>query len=96
LGPGRASAQSLDAVRNVDTALPELAGGQLLNRCSNCRIRNFLSDFRNGDTAMLAEKFFLILETLLRTQSQTHSDGSTRVVRTSPHIPIQFPTQSWK
>ena len=27
--------------RNVDTALPELAGGQPLNRCSNCRIRNF-------------------------------------------------------
>jgi hypothetical protein len=45
---------------------------------------------------MLAEKFVLILESLIRTQGQTHSDGSPRVVSTSPHIPIQLPTQSGK
>jgi len=35
---------------------------------------------------MLAEKFFLYLETLIR--SQSHSDGSPRVVSTSPHVPL--------
>ena len=45
---------------------------------------------------MLAEKFVLILESLIRTKGQTHSDGSPRVVSTSPHIPIQLPTQSGK
>ena len=34
---------------------------------------------------MLAEKFFLILESLIR--SQAHADGSPRVVSSSPHIP---------
>ncbi|MCC8981207.1 hypothetical protein [Bradyrhizobium acaciae] len=38
---------------------------------------------------MLAEKFFLLLETLLN--GQTHSDGSPRVVSTSPHIPVELP-----
>jgi len=35
---------------------------------------------------MLAEKFFLYLETLIR--SRSHSDGSPRVVSTSPHVPV--------
>ncbi|BBC00322.1 MULTISPECIES: hypothetical protein [Bradyrhizobium] len=38
---------------------------------------------------MLAEKFILLLETLLN--GQTHSDGSPRVVSTSPHIPVKLP-----
>jgi hypothetical protein len=38
---------------------------------------------------MLAEKFFLILESLIR--AQTHSDGSPRVVSTSPHVPVKLP-----
>ncbi len=38
---------------------------------------------------MLAEKFFLTLESLIRTQ--THSDGSPRVVSTSPHVPVKLP-----
>ncbi|SHH29328.1 hypothetical protein SAMN05444169_6743 [Bradyrhizobium erythrophlei] len=46
------------------------------------------------DTAMLAEKFFLMLESLIKTQGQTHSDGSPRIVSTSPHVPVQLPTRS--
>jgi hypothetical protein len=38
---------------------------------------------------MLAEKFFLILESLIR--SQTHTDGSTRIVSSSPHVPVTLP-----
>ncbi len=45
---------------------------------------------------MLAEKFLLVVESLIRTQSQTHSDGSTRVVSTSPHVPVQLPVRSGK
>jgi hypothetical protein len=38
---------------------------------------------------MLAEKFFLILETI-----RSHvGDGSVRVVSTSPHIPIKLPPE---
>jgi hypothetical protein len=37
---------------------------------------------------MLAEKFFLLLEALLKTQS--HADGSPRVISTSPHVPIRL------
>jgi len=36
---------------------------------------------------MLAEKFFLMLETL---RSQRHEDGATRVVSTSPHVPVKL------
>jgi hypothetical protein len=41
------------------------------------------------DTPMLAEKFFLLLETLIK--SRTYPDGSPRVVSTSPHIPVELP-----
>jgi len=36
---------------------------------------------------MLAEKFFLLLETL---RSHSHPDGGRRVVSTSPHVPIKL------
>lgn len=39
---------------------------------------------------MLAEKFLLLLETLLRSRS-THPDGSPRVVSNSPHVPVELP-----
>jgi hypothetical protein len=38
---------------------------------------------------MLAEKFFLYLEALIKSQ-QTHSDGSPRVVSSSPHVPVKL------
>jgi hypothetical protein len=37
---------------------------------------------------MLAEKFFLVLETL---KSHTWPDGSPRVTSTSPHVPVKLP-----
>jgi len=40
---------------------------------------------------MLAEKFFLVLETL---KSHASSDGSPRVVSTAPHVPIQLPRRT--
>ena len=45
---------------------------------------------------MLAEKFFLMLESMIKTQGQTHADGSPRVISTSPHVPVQLPTRSGK
>ena len=41
---------------------------------------------------MLAEKFFLYLEALFKSQqSLTYTDGSPRVVSSSPHIPVSLP-----
>jgi len=40
---------------------------------------------------MLAEKFFLVLETLI---SRTNPDGGPRVESTSRQIPIKLPRQS--
>ena len=37
---------------------------------------------------MLAEKFMLVLEALIR--NRPHPDGSPRVVSTSPHIPVKL------
>ncbi len=38
---------------------------------------------------MLAEKFFLYLEALIKSQ-QTHADGSPRVISSSPHVPVKL------
>jgi hypothetical protein len=45
---------------------------------------------------MLAEKFFLFLESLKRSQaySQTYSDGSVRIASSSPHVPVKLPEQT--
>ncbi len=40
---------------------------------------------------MLAEKFFLYLEALIK--SQGHADGSPRVISSSPHIPVNLPAR---
>jgi len=41
---------------------------------------------------MLAEKFFLYLEALIKSQqSLNYADGSTRVVSASPHVPVKLP-----
>jgi hypothetical protein len=42
---------------------------------------------------MLAEKFFLVLESLIR-GDRTHPDGSPRIISTSPHIPVKLPNQN--
>ena len=46
--------------------------------------------FRRGD-AMLAEKFILLLEALIK--SAQYPDGSYRVKNTSPHVPVELPTK---
>jgi hypothetical protein len=43
---------------------------------------------------MLAEKFFLLLESLKR--SQAYTDGAPRVVSSSPHVPIKLPRENEK
>ena len=40
---------------------------------------------------MLAEKFILLLEALIK--SAQYPDGSYRVKNTSPHVPIELPTK---
>jgi hypothetical protein len=42
---------------------------------------------------MLAEKFILLLETL---RSHAQPDGSTRVVSSSPHVPVKLPSETAK
>jgi hypothetical protein len=44
-------------------------------------------------TPMLAEKFILVLETVI---SRTYPDGSPRIVSTSRHVPIKLPSESGK
>ena len=39
---------------------------------------------------MLAEKFVLLLESLIR--NQVHPDGGPRIVSSSPHIPVKLPS----
>jgi hypothetical protein len=42
---------------------------------------------------MLAEKFILLLETVI---SRSYPDGSPRIVSTSRHVPIKLPSESGK
>lgn len=42
---------------------------------------------------MLAEKFFLMLEAIKRSN---YSDGRTRVISTSPHVPVKLPVSAAK
>lgn len=41
---------------------------------------------------MLSEKFFLVLESLIR-GDRTYPDGSPRIISTSPHVPMKLPSQ---
>ena len=45
---------------------------------------------------MLAEKFLLVLESVIHTQRQSYPNGSPRVISTSPHIPVQLPVEGRK
>jgi hypothetical protein len=40
---------------------------------------------------MLAEKFILVLEALIK--SSQYADGSMRVKSTSPHVPVELPAK---
>jgi hypothetical protein len=51
----------------------------------------------SGVRSMLAEKFFLVLETLIKGQTDkvpTYSDGAPRVVSSSAHVPIVLPERA--
>jgi hypothetical protein len=50
--------------------------------------RSTLAVVNEGMLSMLAEKFFLMLEALIR--AQVHPAGSPRVVSTSPHVPVKL------
>ncbi|AND89794.1 hypothetical protein ACVME8_006721 [Bradyrhizobium diazoefficiens] len=54
------------------------------------RLDSFQEAITNEGDAMLAEKFFLVLESLIR-GGRTYPDGSPRVISTSPHIPVKLP-----
>jgi hypothetical protein len=48
---------------------------------------------------MLAEKFFLVLEALIKGESgkaPTYSDGAPRVVSSSEHVPVVLPHRAVK
>ena len=47
---------------------------------------------------MLAEKYFLVLETMrsLAERSPAYADGGPKVISTSPHVPVQLPSASRK
>jgi hypothetical protein len=48
---------------------------------------------------MLSEKFFLVLETLIKGQADrvpTYSDGAPRLVSSSAHVPVVLPERSLK
>ena len=42
---------------------------------------------------MLAEKFILYLEALIKTNARNHPDGAPRIVSTSPHVPVKLPAR---
>jgi hypothetical protein len=44
---------------------------------------------------MLAEKFFLLLETL-RSQNQSYPDGIPIIVSTTRHVPVKLPNANTK
>ena len=47
---------------------------------------------------MLAEKYFLLLETIrsIAERSPAYADGGPKVISTSPHVPVQLPAAGGK
>ncbi len=48
---------------------------------------------------MLAEKFFLVLEAMIKGQTDkvpTYADGAPRVVSSSAHVPIVLPDRAFR
>jgi hypothetical protein len=61
--------------------------------------RNLRTLMNNGVRSMLAEKFILVLEALIKGQTDkvpTYSDGAPRVVSSSAHVPIVLPERALK
>ena len=69
--------------------LPVLLLGSSDGDAKAAPLRHCLIFFGKG-LIMLAEKFFLYLEALIKSQ-HTHSDGSPRVISSSPHVPVRLP-----
>jgi hypothetical protein len=40
---------------------------------------------------MLAEKFILYLEALIKATKSDYPDGAPRVISSSPHVPVKLP-----
>jgi hypothetical protein len=56
--------------------------------------RSIIILMHNGVRSMLAEKFILVIESLIEGQGydvQVYSDGAPRVLSSSPHVPIALP-----
>ena len=50
----------------------------------------------NGVHQMLAEKFIILLEALIKDRNHavpTYSDGAPRVTSSCPHVPVTLPDQ---
>jgi hypothetical protein len=66
-----------------------ITAGLVWLRCASS-VTWALPDFFGKGLTMLAEKFFLYLEALIKSQ-HSHSDGSPRVISSSPHVPVKLP-----
>jgi hypothetical protein len=80
----------VDHVDDSQFRLPVLLLGSFDGDAQASPHRHCLIGYFGKGLIMLAEKFFLYLEALIKTQ-QTHSDGSPRVVSSSPHVPVKLP-----
>jgi hypothetical protein len=78
----------VDHVDHPQSRVPVLLLGSSGGDAQASRHRHCLFFLRKGLT-MLAEKFFLYLEALIKSQ-QTHSDGAARVISSSPHVPVKL------
>jgi hypothetical protein len=61
--------------------------------------RSIVWSMNKGVRPMLAEKFFLVLETLINARTDgvpTYSDGAPRVVSSSEHVPVVLPDRALK
>jgi hypothetical protein len=74
--------------RRSSVWLTGIIAGLVWLRCAGSA--SWASDFSRKGRTMLAEKFFLYLEALIKSQ-QTHSDGAPRVISNSPHVPVKLP-----
>jgi hypothetical protein len=75
----------------------ETVSRQARNRRETESAQHRGQSMNNGVRPMLAEKFFLVLEALIKGQNDrvpTYSDGAPRVVSSSAHVPVVLPVRS--